>query len=104
MYAMAARWRSRLRTGYGKGVREQGTEPGTLVTGHLSPRKSQWADTAGRPDSRYKPGTWVTHESKHIGNVFGDPCREKGGLAGLDGLSSTLLHPKGESPREKRIL
>ena len=35
-YAMAAHWRSRLRIGHGKGVREQGTEPGTLVTGQVS--------------------------------------------------------------------
>ena len=27
-YAMTAHWRSRLRIGHGKGVREQGTEPG----------------------------------------------------------------------------
>ena len=35
-YAMAAHWCSRLRIGHGKGVREQGTEPGTLVTGQIS--------------------------------------------------------------------
>ena len=34
-YAMAAHWRSRLRIGHGKGVREQGAEPGTLVTGQV---------------------------------------------------------------------
>ena len=28
---MTAHWRSRLRIGHGKGVREQGTEPGTLA-------------------------------------------------------------------------
>ena len=39
-YATAARWRSRLRIGHGKGVREQGTEPGTLVTGQLSHQAS----------------------------------------------------------------
>ena len=33
---MAAHWRSRLRIGQGKGVREQGTEPETLVTGQVS--------------------------------------------------------------------
>ena len=33
---MAARLRSRLRIGNGKGVREQGTEPETLVTGQVS--------------------------------------------------------------------
>ena len=35
-YAMGTHLRSRLRIGHGKGVREQGTEPGTLVTGQVS--------------------------------------------------------------------
>ncbi len=42
---MAARLRSRLRIGHGKGVREQEAEPGTLVTGRVS-----GAATGPRPD------------------------------------------------------
>ena len=44
---MAAHWRSRLRIGHGKGVREQGTEPGTLVTDQVS-----GATVAPRPRRR----------------------------------------------------
>ena len=46
-YAMAAHWRSRLRIGHGKGVREQGTEPGTLVTAKHASTKPRPAVSTG---------------------------------------------------------
>ena len=57
-YAMACHWRSRLRIGHGKGVREQGIELGTLVTGHVSGATvAPWP--LGRKPAGFHPLGWA---------------------------------------------
>ena len=57
-HAMAAHWRSRLRIGHGKGVREQGTEPGTLVTGQVFGATAAGAMAARSKIHRFS-SSWV---------------------------------------------